>query len=84
MLVPAFAPFPMMVSKAFSFRVMKQGGEKRYYLLNFKSISDFEKMFSSVTQFTKYFFQPVLTLYQTTNFRLFHTERVCRQQFSIL
>ena len=26
----------------------------------------------------------VLTLSQTTNFRLFHTERVCRQQFQVL
>ena len=28
-------------------------------------------------------FQPRLTHYQTTNFRLFHTERVCRRQFQI-
>ena len=26
---------------------------------------------------------PILTLSQTTNFRLFQTERVCRQQFQI-
>ena len=29
------------------------------------------------------FFQPSLTHYQTTNFRLFQTERVCRWQFQI-
>ena len=27
--------------------------------------------------------RPHLTHYQTTNFRLFQTERVCRQQFQI-
>ena len=49
----------------------------------FENIEGKEKMLvTSIFSFSSMFFS-LSTHYQTTNFRLFQTERVCRQQFQI-
>ena len=64
-----FAPFPTMFSKGFSLRVIKSQDPGTG--LNDKQWQKED------------YFDQLLTLSQTTNFRLFQTERVCRRQFQI-
>ena len=65
---PAFSPFPIMFSKGFFFRVIKsQNCVVKGHL------QSFSLGLGTVITF--------LTHDQTTNFRLFQTERVCRSQF---
>ena len=87
-----FSPFPTLFSKGFCFKVVKSLDcvvELRDIVRKGKYIDD--QHFLLFLHYTSYFpmtksiiydaFESSLTFSQTTNVRLFQTERVCRRQF---
>ena len=86
--------FPIMFSKGFFPRPVKRSlcwnglkkearrGQHQYFQIVylFKVLNIFQNMSTNKKAIQTFY---VLTLSQTTNFRLFQTERVCRRQFQI-
>ena len=79
---PAFFFFSHSIF--FSFQNKSKFLSPKFCYVNFFFNLDWSKTFSSFgKELTLYHVIVGLTHYQMTNFRLFHTERVCRRQFQI-
>ena len=74
---PAFSPFPTMFSTQSKTKIIIWAS---FILL---SANTFNVVTSKILSFGKELTDHGLTLSQATNFRLFQTERVCRQQLQI-